>query len=160
MWYVLTFISCFVVGMLTRGLSKQIPIYGFHATLAAFPVSFLLVLCFWKTADKSVWIQIIPVLLFGIILGMMSPVMAFYNIGAAVLAAVLTYLVKRCKAAVMACGYASFSYPLAVLGGKLFGRTSFIFVPIEFLIVLMVTILLSFLGTAVGVHIIKKKANI
>ena len=82
-WYILTFISCFVVGMLTRIPTERIPIYGFHATLAAFPISFLLVLCFRRTADKPVWIQIIPVLLFGLILGMMSPIMAFYNVGAA-----------------------------------------------------------------------------
>ena len=152
MWYVLTFISCLFVGLLTRGLSRQIPFYGFHATLAALPISFLLVLCFWKTADKPVWIQIIPILLFGLFLGMMSPVMAFYNIGAALLAAALTYIVKLNKATVLAFGYAFLSYPLAVLGGKLFGKTAFAMAPFECLILIAATALLSFLGTAIGAH--------
>lgn len=103
------------------------------------------------------WIQIIPILLFGLLLGMMSPVMAFYNIGSAVLAAVLTYIVKLNKAAVLAFGYAFFIYPLVVLGGKLFGKTSFTVDPIQCLIIIAATALLSVLGTTIGVHFVKKE---
>lgn len=159
LWYILTFISCFVVGMLTRIPTERIPIYGFHATLAAFPISFLLVLCFRRTADKPVWIQIIPVLLFGLILGMMSPIMAFYNVGAAVLAAVLTYVVKRDKASVLAFGYASFSYPLVFLGGKLFSKTPPAFRPVTVPAVMVLTALLSLLGTVAAARLATRKQD-
>ena len=152
-WYVLSFISCLVVGMLTRGVAKQIPYYGFHAALAALPVTILLRLCFGKCDDKSVWVQIIPILLFGAFMGMMSPVMLSYNIGAILLAAVLTYIVKWDKSSVLAFGYAFLSYPLAVLSGKLFSTTVFEVEPVEFLLVLVLTGVLSFLGTLAGKRI-------
>ena len=79
------------------------------------------------------------------------------KIGTAVLAAALTYIVKFSKASVTAFGYAFFSYLLAVLGGKLFGKTSFIFDPIKFLIVIAVTGVLSFLGVVAGTYVAKKK---
>ena len=138
---------------------ERIPIYGFHATLAAFPISFLLVLCFRRTADKPVWIQIIPLLLFGLLLGMMSPVMAFYNVGAAVLAAVLTCVVKSDKSYVLAFGYAFFSYPLVLLGGKLFSKTPPVFRPVTVLAVMALTALLSFLGTVAAARVVTGKRD-
>lgn len=158
-WFVLSFISCLMVGMLTRGAAKQIPYYGFHAVLAALPVSFLLRLCFGNLDDKPIWVQIIPILLFGVLMGMMSPVMLFYNIGAIALAAVLTYIVKWDKSSVLAFGYAFLSYPLAILSGKLFSKSTVEVGIVELLLILMLTGALSLLGTLVGKWIAEKGAN-
>lgn len=116
-WFFSTFIGCFIIGLVTRFPAKAIDIYGIHCLFAALFMTFFLYLMYERGKHLSPIIKIIPILVFGAILGMMSPIMAIYNVNAAFIAMIVGFVVhnKKKEAVVMSVSYATACYPCCLI---------------------------------------------